>query len=243
MTIDYRIRNIVIAAALAAAAVLLTVIYVTSARDDEAAGKQSVTVYVPTKSFAIGASGAKVAGSMKEQSVPRDTLVKGAVTSPDQIKGLYLVQPVVRGEQLTLERFAQADEQGIRAKLVGNQRAFQLSGDTNQVLAGTLVPGDRVDVVANVRNPANANDVKAAVALRDVRVLQTEDGDAGASIDEPEASGLHAVVLAVTDEQSKTLFFVTKNGDWTLQLRPVRKPKDGGSRPVTFDTVLTGATR
>ena len=47
----------------------------------------------------------------------------------------------------------------------------------------------------------------------------------------------------LTDEQSKTLFFVTKNGDWTLQLRPVRKPSDGGGRPVTFDTVLTGATR
>ena len=47
MTIDYRIRNIVIAAALAAAAVLLTVVYVTSARNDVATGKENVTVYVP----------------------------------------------------------------------------------------------------------------------------------------------------------------------------------------------------
>ncbi len=57
MTIDYRIRNIVIAAALAAAAVLLTVIYVTSARNDVAAGKENVTVYVPSKDFAVGTAG------------------------------------------------------------------------------------------------------------------------------------------------------------------------------------------
>ena len=54
MTIDYRIRNIVIAAALAAAAVLLTVVYVTSARNDTATGKENVTVYVPSKDYAVG---------------------------------------------------------------------------------------------------------------------------------------------------------------------------------------------
>ena len=44
-------------AALAAAAVLLTVVYVTSARNDTAAGKESVTVYVPSRDFAVGTPG------------------------------------------------------------------------------------------------------------------------------------------------------------------------------------------
>ena len=77
MTIDYRMRNIVIAAALAAAAVLLTVVYVASARSDTAAGKQNVTVYVPSKSFAVGTAGSRSPGISRQSrwpaSLPRPT--------------------------------------------------------------------------------------------------------------------------------------------------------------------------
>ena len=102
MTIDYRIRNIVIAAVLAAAAGLLTIIYVTSSNSDEKASKESVQVYVPSKDYGIGTAGSKIAGSMTMEVVKRDQLVPAAVTNPALIKGLYLVQPVVKGEQLTL---------------------------------------------------------------------------------------------------------------------------------------------
>ncbi|MFN8223856.1 MAG: Flp pilus assembly protein CpaB [Gaiellales bacterium] len=243
MSIDYRIRNIVIAAVLAAAAGLLTIVYVTSSRSDEKASKESVRVYVPSRDFAIGTSGAKITGAMTAQVVKRDQLVPEAVTSPAQIRGLYLVQPVVKGEQLTLRRFAKAKEQGIRAALTGKQRAVQISGDTNQVLSGTLVPGDRVDVVANLKNPQNNSDVRAVVVLRNLRVLQTEGGDAGASIDKPESTGTHAVLLAMADEQAQRMLFTMKNGDWSLQLRPVKKPADSASSVATFGTVVAGKAK
>jgi pilus assembly protein CpaB len=243
MTIDYRIRNIVIAAVLAATAGLLTILYVTSANDDKAASAESVKVFVPTKDFALGTSGAKIASSMTAQVVTRDQLVPDAVTSPVQIKALYLTQPVIKGEQLTLKRFALPKEQGIRSKLVGNQRALQVAGDTNQVLAGTLVPGDRVDVVANIRNPQNNADVRSTVVLRDLRVLQTQGGDAGASIDEPDSGGQHAVVLAMTDEQAQRMIFVQQNGDWSFQLRPVKKPRDSGRSTTTFGSVVAGEAK
>ena len=123
MTIDYRIRNIVIAAVLAAAAVLLTVVYVTSAQDDAAAGKETVTVYVPAKDYAIGTAGSKIAGNLDKQTIARKYAAPEAVTNPAQIKGLYLTQPVYTGEQLTLNRFALPKQQGVRAELKGNQRA------------------------------------------------------------------------------------------------------------------------
>jgi pilus assembly protein CpaB len=241
MTIEYRIRNIVIAAALAAAAVLLTVIYVTSAREDEQAGKTSVTVYAPSKDFGIGTSGAKVANHVKAITVTKDVAVTDAVTSPSQIKGLYLTQPVFAGEQLTLKRFALPSQQGVRAKLFGKQRAMQVAGDTNQVLAGTLLPGDRVDVVASLRNPAKTDEVKSSVVLRNLRVLETQDDDA-ANIKEP-SEGVYAVVLAVTDQQAQQMYYVMKNGDWALQLRPVKKPRDSRQSTDTYQTVLAGAAR
>jgi Flp pilus assembly protein CpaB len=240
MTIDYRIRNIVIAAALAAAAVLLTVVYVTSARNDTAAGKQDVTVYVPSQDFAVGTAGSKVAGNLKKQTVASKFATPEAVTSPAQIKALYLTQPVYAGEQLTLKRFALPSEQGVRAKLTGTQRALQVPGTPDQLLVGTLVPGDRVDVVASLKDPKDNTGLKSSVVLRNLRVLQTQDGDGGAKINKSN-NEQDAVILAVTDEQSQRMFFVMKNGDWSLQLRAVKKPKDSNRSIATFQTVLSGA--
>lgn len=238
MTVDYRIRNILIAAALAAAAVLLTVIYVTSAREDDVAAKQSVTVYTAAKGYDAGTAGSSIASGMQKATVTRSALVQDAVTNPAQIKGLYLVEPVVAGEQLTLKRFALPTEQGVRAQLVGRQRAVQLAGDANQVLKGTLVPGDRVDVVTSIKPTSGLGEPEVGTVLRDVRVLETGDAD-GTSVDNP-SDNLFAVVLGVTDEQAQKLYFAMRNGEWSLVLRPVKKPKDGPTSTVTYDNVLAG---
>jgi Flp pilus assembly protein CpaB len=242
MTIDYRIRNIVIAAALAAAAVLLTVVYVTSARNDAAAGKQNVTVYVPSKDFSVGTAGSKITGSLEKQTVAQKLATPDAVTSPDQIKGLYLTQPVYAGEQLTLKRFALPSEQGVRAKLTGTQRALQVPGTSDQLLAGTLIAGDRVDVVASLKDPRDNAGVKSAVVLRNLRVLETLDGDGGGKVSNPSGSE-DSVILAVTDEQAQRMFFVMKNGDWSLQLRAVKKPRDSKTSAATYTTVLAGGAK
>jgi Flp pilus assembly protein CpaB len=241
MTIDYRIRNIVIAAALAAAAVLLTVVYVTSARNDVATGKENVTVYVPSKDYSVGTPGSTIAGSLDKQTIARKYAAPQAVSNPAQLKGLYLTQPVYKGEQLTLNRFALPKQQGIRAELKGDQRALQVPGTADQVLAGTLIVGDRVDVVANLKDPRDNTDVKSSVVLRNLRVLQTEDG-AGSKV-QTTNDNAHAVVLAVTDDQAQRLYYVMKNGDWTLQLRPVKKPKDSNRSTDTFTTVLAGGSK
>ena len=242
MTIDYRIRNIVIAAALAAAAVLLTVVYVTSARNDTAAGNESVTVYVPSRDFAAGTAGSKVAGSLEKQTVAQKNAAPQAVANPAQLKGLYLTQPVFKGEQLTLNRFALPKEQGIRSQLTGKERALQVPGTADQGLAGTLVAGDRVDVVASLKDPKDNTAVKTSVVLRGLAVLQTEDQSGGSKLDSS-GTNEYAVVLAVTDAQAQRLYYVMKNGDWTLQLRPVKKPKDSARTVDSFTTVLAGVSK
>jgi hypothetical protein len=46
------------------------------------------------------------------------------------------------------------------------------------------------------------------------------------------------VLVAVTDTQVQRLFFVLKNADWTLQLRPVIGAADSRDRIETLNTVL-----
>jgi Flp pilus assembly protein CpaB len=245
MTIDYRIRNIVIAASLAAAAVLLTVIYVTSARNDTASGKESVTVYVPSKDFAVGTPGSKVAGALDKQTIARKNAAPEAISNLSQLKGLYVTQPVYKGEQLTLNRFALPKEQGIRPQLSGNQRAVQLPGTADQLLSGTLIVGDRVDVVASLKDPKDNSNQTSSVVLRNLRVLQTQDGDGGSKLETADnGAGGHAVILAVTDKQAQRLDYTQKYADhWTLSLRPLKKPKDSNRSVDTYATVLAGGPR
>jgi len=242
MTIDYRIRNIVIAAVLAAAAVLLTVIYVTSARNEVAAGKENVTVYVPSKDYSVGTAGSTIAGNLQKQTVARKNAAPDAISKPAQLNGLYLTQPVYKGEQLTLNRFALPKQQGIRSQLSGDQRALQVPGTSDQVLSGTLMAGDRVDVVANLKDPKDNTNVKTSVVLRNLRVLETQDGSGGSKLSSSDQS-LDSVILAMTDGQAQRLYYVMKNGDWALQLRPVKKPTDSTRSTATFTTVLAGGAR
>ena len=46
----------------------------------------------------------------------------------------------------------------------------------------------------------------------------------------------------MTDAQSQRLYYVMKSGDWTLQLRPVKKPKTA-ALDDTFATVLAGGSK
>lgn len=241
MSTTLNIRNLVIALALAGVAVLLTVVYVGAARDDRAASKEQITVYAVTRGFDVGTSGAKVAGNVEERVVSRKNAGPSPVTDPAQIKGLYLTEPVYSGEQLTLERFAPPAEQGVRSQIAGDERAYQLPGGPSQIMVGILLPGDRVDVVANLKNPANQNDIRSSVVLSDLRVLEIVKLDDRSALQNNE--GRDAVVLAVTNEQARRLYYVQKNGDWMLQLRPVNKPKNGQGGTENFKSVLAGGVR
>jgi Flp pilus assembly protein CpaB len=238
MTIDYRIRNIVIAGALAAAAVLLTVIYVTTARGDDKAGAKEVTVYVAKRDFPAGTAGSKVAGAVEAVVVQRKAAAPQAIEAPKQVAGLYSAQPIYAGEQVSLLRFTPPKAQGVRVDIAGKLRAYQVPGDANQLLAGTLAPNDRVDVVAVFKPSGIEQNSRATVALRNLRVLETVENDEGSVASGN--NGKYAVVLAVTDEQAQTLSFVVENGEWTLQLRPVKKPKDSKHSVTTLDSVLRG---
>jgi hypothetical protein len=51
------------------------------------------------------------------------------------------------------------------------------------------------------------------------------------------------VILAVTDTQVQRLFFVLKNADWTMELRPVVDAADSAERIETLDSVLREGVR
>ena len=56
-------------------------------------------------------------------------------------------------------------------------------------------------------------------------------------------SGSDSAILAVTDTQVQRLFFVLKNADWTLELRPVIGAVDSAERIDTLSTVMQAGAK
>jgi Flp pilus assembly protein CpaB len=234
----YRIRNILIAVGLALVAMMLTLFYVTNYKRSVQKSTSGVSIYVASKDISAGTPGAEVAkNDLRIETVQKRDVVPGAISSPSDVSGLVVAAPLYAGEQVTLRRFSDVAAQGIRSQLKGTLRAVQLAGDANQLLAGTLEAGDHVDLVANLRLDSNTNATATRIVLRDLLVLTPPNDPALGKVSASSGSGTSAV-LAVTDTQVQRLFFVLKNADWTLELRPVVGAADSSERIDTLSTVL-----
>ncbi|TMK77676.1 MAG: Flp pilus assembly protein CpaB [Actinobacteria bacterium] len=235
----YRIRNIGIAVALAIVAALLTTFYVTNYKRNVQQGEQKVPVYVASHDIPLGTPGSDIAhhSMLRVEHVLRRSVVPGAISQPDQIDKLVAVEPIYAGEQVSTRRFRTAQEQGIRAQLKGNLRAFEIAGSEQQLLAGTLKDGDRVDFVGNWLLPEGGQTHVSRVVLRDLLVLQAPEtsrisSKLGSSPDQP-----FSTMLAVTDAQSEKLWWVAQNGKWSLELRAVTDAADSPDRIESANTV------
>jgi Flp pilus assembly protein CpaB len=227
-------------------AALLTSFYVTSYKRHVQRNEDHVTVLVAKKDIKEGTSGADAAKQLTSVEVPRRSVVPGAVSKPDQLTGLVATQKTLQGEQVTTRRFGTLSQLGVRAQLSGTMRAVAVWGDQTQLLAGTLKPGDHVDLVQAIgsnRAPVSR------IFLRDIKVLQAPSGPpAGAKLTSS-INSKFTVMLALTDNQTQKVQWLladsestdndTKPERWHLALRPVVHDADSTDHVDTWYSVLT----
>jgi len=237
----YRLRNVAIAVGLALVAMLLTLFYVTNYRRSVQHQQATVPVYVAAHNIQPGTTGADLSRThaLKQVTVTRKSVVPGAIADPGEIANLVLTQPLYAGEQVTTRRFTDLQAEGIVGTLKGNMRAVQLPGDPNQLLVGTVKQGDHVDVVANITPDSNANDHITRIVLRDLTLLQPGKQSTAPTTSSQSAS----IILAVTDTQVQRLFWVMKNADWTLELRPAVDATDSSERMDTLNSIVTSGVK
>lgn len=240
----YRARNIVLAVALAVVAALLTGFYVTNYKRTVQHGERQVSVYVAAKDIPAGTTGADVAsgGYLKKVDVPRRSVVPGAISQPDQVARYVAKDQVNAGEQVSTRRFTTRENSGPRAQLKGPLRAVQVAGNPNQLLAGTLRAGDRVDLIGNFRVPEGGSVHFSRTVLRDLRVLKAPNGPLANDKIGGSASQL-SVMLAVTDTQADKLWWVVNNSDgtangWSLALRATVDSSDSPEATEWYRTMI-----
>jgi Flp pilus assembly protein CpaB len=234
----YRLRNILLAVVLAVLAAFLTALYVASYQNRVDSEQERVKVYVAKQDIAPGTSSADLLGKLEQQEVARKDLVPAWMSNPKQIEGQATSQWIYAGEQVTTRRFTLAGKTPIHAKLTGNFRAMAVPGTEDQLLAGVIRTGDRIDVVVNFKFGEDFN--VSRILLRDIEVLrapQTGGVDSKlASSSNNEKDGPYAVILKLTDSQAHKLYLVTagnEDHEWWLDLRA---PTDAVDSPEAVST-------
>jgi pilus assembly protein CpaB len=172
--------------------------------------------------------GTKVeARHLKTITLPRDAQVGDHYAKPEDVIGLIATQKVIAGEILLKERFAdRAAGSTLAAVLKQNMRAVTVRVDDVVGVAGFLLPGNHVDVVAArlVNQRAETETV-----LRNLNVLAV---DQTAAQDKDQPVVVHAVTLEVTPKQAEVLVKAREEGRIQLTLR---NPLEDGSKDVVAE--------
>jgi Flp pilus assembly protein CpaB len=221
---NYRTRNIVTASALGVLAIVLVMMYVSRVRNDEDVGKKLVSVLIAGRDIPEGTPGSALqSGALVKKRVPRKVVVPGWISAPSQVNSEVTTQDILAGEQVSTRKFSSLAATGVRSKIHGYGRVVQLAGDRNQVLDGTLNPGDRVDVLGAWK-PIGCDCRVSGVVVRDALVLATATDLP--SRDSSSGDDKASVQLRLTDLEATVVFLLEKHGAWWLALRPVVKPRD-----------------
>jgi pilus assembly protein CpaB len=160
--------------------------------------------------------GTKVAERhLKILTMPAEFVPPGSFSTIEEVVDRVTVQPIVAGEILMRERFAESDDGSTLAALVSEKmRAVTVRVDDVIGVAGFLLPGNRVDVLAARRESGQR--ATAETILRDVKVLAV---DQTAATEKNEPVIVRAVTLEVNPQQAEVLVKAKEEGSIQLTLR------------------------
>ena len=236
-----RLRNLALPLALAGLAAILIGIYVVSYRNSVTHGAGLVKVLVASRDIPAGTDGSTIAGGgyLRAQTIPRRAVVPGSITSAAPLTSKITATTIYRGQQVSLRQFVPEAQGGIFAKFSGDERLIVIPGDGNQLLAGTLSDGDRVDVVATVKYhfaSGPPNRATSRVILRNLLVLEAPNGEAkSASIG---GAPTTSAKMIMTDRQAQTMAWAMRNATWFFALRPTNKPNNSSPTVETMFSLL-----
>ena len=143
-----------------------------------------------------------------------DTAPDGAYQNVAAIEGKIALTEMVKGEILLAARFAEQGAGSTLAAVVSeNMRAVSVRVNDVVGVAGFLLPGNRVDVVAAYRD---RQDTLSETVVQNVKVLAV---DQSASNDKNEPVVVRAVTLEVTPADAEKLILAEQRGSIQLALR------------------------
>jgi pilus assembly protein CpaB len=151
---------------------------------------------------------------------PRDGVLEGSFESIDEVINKVANQRIMPGEVVLESRIVDHSSGSTLSSIIApNKRALTVRVNDVIGVAGFLLPGNHVDVIAShIHN--RKNNTHTHTILRNLKVLAV---DQSASADKEKPVVVRAVTLEVTPKQAERLVQATEEGSVQLALR---NPKD-----------------
>ncbi len=174
---------------------------------------------------------------VKMITVPQGTPLGNHFTSVAEIEGLVATQKALPDEVLLKERFTKSGSGSTLAALIRpDMRAISVRVDDVVGVAGFLLPGNHVDVVAARKLHGNERATTETI-LFDINVLAV---DQTSSQDKNEPVIVRAVTLEMTPQQAEVLVRAREEGRIQLTLR---NPSDDAQPQLAAEQPLEPAPR
>ncbi len=192
------------------------------------------TVTMPTKSVVVAATDLSMGDEIEKGDLriiewPANAVPQNVFSDPNEVIGRGLLMPVIQNEPILPMKLASREAgSGLPPSIPPGLRAVSVRVNEVIGVAGYVVPGTRVDVLATVSPTQDQRDMTSKVILTDVRVLA-----AGTKIEQDvegkEPIAVNVVTLLVNPEEAERLTLAASEGKIQLALR---NPLDRGN-PVT----------
>src|SRR5437870_5416653 len=193
--------------------------------------KPARTVTIPTRPVVVAATDLDIGAELRRDDLrvidwPANAVPKDAIGDPAKVIGRGLIYPVIQNEPILPLKLASAEEgAGLPPAIPKGLRAVSVRVNEVIGVAGYVLPGTRVDVVATVSPNDTKENTTSKVILTNVQVLA-----AGTKIerdkDKDKPMPVTVVTLLVDPEESERLTLAASEGKIQLALR---NPLDKGT--------------
>jgi pilus assembly protein CpaB len=189
------------------------------------------TVSIPTRPVVVAAADLDIGAELSRDDIrviewPATAVPSTAISDPNEVIGRGLVLPVIQNEPILPMKLASKEAgAGLPPAIPPGLRAVSVRVNEVIGVAGYVLPGTRVDVVATVSPTDQKVDMTSKVILTNVQVLA-----AGTKIerdtDRNKPMPVSVVTLLVDPDEAERLTLASNEGKIQLALR---NPLDKGT--------------
>ena len=197
------------------------------------------TVTVPTRRVVVANADLSLGSELRADDLkaidwPASAVPEGAFDDPAALVGRGVISTIVRNEAILPGKLASKEAgSGLPPIIPTGKRAVSVRVNEVIGVAGYVLPGTRVDVVATQSPTNRGEDMTSKVVLSNVEVLT-----AGTRLEHDSKDGkpiqVTVVTLVVTPEQAERLTLASTEGKIQLALRnplDLESPETTGVRP------------